>query len=356
MYHMLAVERSKIGFSEADAGRNPESWISLEPFASTMCRSIYTCSSGLTRRSGCTRKASYVGHETEPPKTTLGLGYTKSHWLAAKSVTSVIMFYPISSNLPCQTNKVARFGFPFRCFGTASLKREDCNPHGGMPRPKHMRFLSSRVSYWVLLFSASLSRTEYWLLLCSLHSCVWKIFYANTRLYVTSQSGPPTPKPLKLWLRGFQQYLLPGHLDQNFLSTFWSSSQRCLLLPDLDIWRQLAPESPNSRHPQHPQTFPHAPPCPTCPTCPTCIVQHHWSKFSRVNSDVSSSAMLSASIKCLERRNQIWSYAAYAKQSFDGPRDSQSTSSNSSSATSPRSPGIASIMCLGSDRSKPQTL
>ena len=70
----------------------------------------------------------------------------------------------------------------------------------------------------------------------------------------------------------------------------------------------------------------------------------------RVNSDVSSSAMLSASIKCLERRNQIWSYAAYAKQSFDGPRDSQSTSSNSSSATSPRSPGIASIMCLGSDK------
>ena len=203
---MLAVERSKIGFSETDAGRNPESRISLEPFASTMCRSIYTCSSGLTRRSGCTTKASYVDTEQNHQRLHLDLD-TQSHTDLLQSLLLLlscsIQFRPICHAKP---TKLPGLVFRFAVFGTASLKWEDCSPHGAC----HVQntwdssapvFLTesycSQQAYHVLIVAVQPAQLRLKNLLCK-HLAL---------RYIAIRT--PYTKPLKLWLR--QQYLLPGH-------------------------------------------------------------------------------------------------------------------------------------------------
>jgi len=210
MYHMLAVERSKIGFSEADAGRNPESWISLEPFASTMCRSIYTCSSGLTRRSGCTRKASYVDTKQNHQRLHLDLD-TQSHTDLLQSLLLLlscsIQFRPIChakpTKLPGLVFRFAVLAQPAWSGRTAVLTGHATSKTHEIPQLPcfllSLTVLSKPITYWVLIVAVQPAQLRLKNLLCK-HQAL---------RYIAIRT--PYTKPLKLWLRGFQQYLLPGH-------------------------------------------------------------------------------------------------------------------------------------------------
>lgn len=186
--------------------KEPRTRISLEPFASTMCRSIYTCSSGLTRRSGCTRKASYVDTEQNHQRLHLDLD-TQSHTDLLQSLLLLlscsIQFRPIyhakPTKLPGLVFRFAVLAQPAWSGRTAVLTGHATSKTHEIPQ----------LPCFLLSLTVLSKPITYWLLLCSLHSCVWKIFYANTRLYVTSQSGPPTPNHWSFGYEGFNNTSFP---------------------------------------------------------------------------------------------------------------------------------------------------
>ena len=264
MYHMLAVERSKIGFSEADAGRSPEPesrWNHLLPpcaEVSTLVRAAWQ--DGLDARG---KPRTWTRNRTTKDYT-----WTWIHKVTLTCCKVCYFCYHVLSNfvqftMPNQQS--CQVWFSVSLFWHSQPEAGGLQSSRGMPRPKHMRFLSSRVSYWVLLFSASLSRTD---CCCAARTAASEKSFMQTPGSTLHRNQDPLHQTTEALATRVSTIPPSRTLDQNFLSTFWSSSQRCLLLR---IWTSddnLHQESPNSRHPTASSNIPT---CPTCTTCPTCI-------------------------------------------------------------------------------------
>ena len=166
----------------------------------------------------------------------------KSKRLAAKSVTMLYMLYLICHANPTKLQGLvfhfAVLAQPAWSGRTTVLTGQATSETREIPQAP------------VLLTVLSKPITD-WLLLGILHSCVLALRYIaiNTEALVTRVSTmPPSQRTL----------------DQNFLSTFWSSSKRCLLPRICDIWGGTTCTKQESPKPRHPTASSNIPTCPTC--------------------------------------------------------------------------------------------